>query len=239
MTNWVGGRTLARRLLGAVVVLAIALIAVPGGVTYVTLRTTLYHRLDQQLLSAAEGSALHLIDDADHRGPDPQTIWFVQLGATGAVLDSLPTSGVGSIRHLNLSTGQRRNLVHPDLTPRDVTTAEGDRVRVVSEQQPALAGTVVLGLSTGDVTHTLHELLLVELALAAGAAVLTAAVAVRVRRSLTPLRQLTSTARDITTALTPDGAGLERRAQVDGLDADSEVGQLTSAINTLLGAVES
>src|SRR5664279_2793777 len=153
------------------------LVAVPGGVTYVILRSTLYSRLDQQLVTAGQGSVVHLIGDAAHNAPNPQTIWVVQLDSAGAVRDHLPAAGIGNIRHLNVSAAQRKVLAEPDPTPRDVRTVERAHLRVISEQQPFLVGTIVLGLSTAGVTDTLRELLLVEVALAAGAVVVTAAAA--------------------------------------------------------------
>ena len=58
------------------------------------------------------------------------------------------------------------------------------------------------------------------------------------RLSLRPLRRVTSTAREVTAELSPEGAGLDRRVPVAPSEVDTEVGQMAESVNTLLGAVE-
>jgi two-component system OmpR family sensor kinase len=98
--------------------------------------------------------------------------------------------------------------------------------------------TLVTGLSTEDVHRTLQRLLLLETAVGAVVLVLAAGfTGWGVRRGLRPLHRVTRTAQEVTAELGPDGAGLERR--VPDADPTTEVGQVASSVNTLLGAVQS
>lgn len=231
--------TLGGRLLSGMLCLLTISILVPSSVTFLTLRSTLYHRLDLQLESAGQGSVEHLIGDAPHDASKTQTLWVVQLSPTGAVLDHLPAK-IGNIQHLDIAQTTRLKLTQASSTPISLTTIDGIGLRVISVQQPDLAGTVVLGLSTADVRRTLDDLLLLEMILGAGALALAAVAAIAIRRSLAPLDTLTRVAQNITADLSPDGAGLDRRAPTGASSADSnsEVGQLSGAVNTLLDAVQ-
>ena len=57
-----------------------------------------------------------------------------------------------------------------------------------------------------------------------------------VRLSLSGLRAVTTTAQDVASELSPEGAGLDRR--VTDADDTTEVGQLATSFNTMLAAVE-
>ncbi|WP_375503397.1 sensor histidine kinase [uncultured Jatrophihabitans sp.] len=111
------------------------------------------------------------------------------------------------------------------------------QLRVAAGQSGRDGLFVVTGLSTSEVTRTLHRLLAIEL-LIGGAAVLVAVIATSygVRFSLRHLRRVTVTAQSVAAELSPEGAGLDRRVPDD--EPDTEVGQLATSFNTMLAAVE-
>ncbi len=98
---------------------------------------------------------------------------------------------------------------------------------------------VVTGLSTSEVTTTMHRLVVIELGIGLGLLLVAfVATAYGVRLSLRPLRRVTNTAREVTAELSPEGTGLDRRVPVAPSEVDSEAGQMAESVNTLLGAVE-
>jgi two-component system OmpR family sensor kinase len=122
-----------------------------------------------------------------------------------------------------------------------LTTTGGAVLRVTGRPVQTSGGTFyeVIGLSLAEETNTLHRLILIELAIGAGAVLLAFfATTVGVRLSLRPLHRVTTTAREVTAELSPEGAGLDRRVPVTEGENDTEVGQLATSVNTLLGAVE-
>lgn len=229
-------RSLASRLIVGAVTLSAVLVAVPGYLAYARVRSDLTSRLDSQLTAAAQGSLYQVIHDEHDHGPTPQVLWMTQLGNGGAVLDVLPSSG--EVRHMWLSEDDRARLASPDPQPVTVRTMDGQSLRVMSEPQPQLQGTVVIGLSTDSVQGPLHRLVLLELLLAFAAAVVAASAAIGIRYSLRPLKRLTTTARLVSADLAMPGARLSRRAPVDEGQSNTEAGELTQAFNALLDAVE-
>ena len=149
-------RSLASRLIVGAVTLSAVLVAVPGYLAYARVRSDLTSRLDSQLTAAAQGSLYQVIHDEHDNGPTPQVLWMTQLGNGGAVLDVLPSSG--EVRHMWLSEDDRARLASPDPQPVTVRTMDGQSLRVISEPQPQLQGTVVIGLSTDSVQGPLHRL---------------------------------------------------------------------------------
>jgi two-component system OmpR family sensor kinase len=120
----------------------------------------------------------------------------------------------------------------------NVTSVDGADVRVTARATPD-GLIVVTGLSRAEVENTLHRLLIIELAIGLSVlAVALVATAYGVRLSLRPLRRVTSTAREVTAELSPEGAGLDRRVPVAPSEVDSEAGQMAESVNTLLGTVE-
>jgi two-component system OmpR family sensor kinase len=88
-----------------------------------------------------------------------------------------------------------------------------------------------------EVDHTLQRLLVLELAVGAGAVLLAAGLTSwGVRAGLRPLTRVTRTAQEVTAELSAAGSGLDRR--VPGADPTTEVGKVASSVNTLLQAVE-
>jgi two-component system, OmpR family, sensor kinase len=227
-------RSLTGRLVTGVVSLVVILVLATGIGTYFALRSFLLSRLDQQLQTTASQPVQKLIQEGGVN-PSPQVVWLSQLSTAGDVLDHVPT--FGQVRHMNLSSGDRARLADGDARPSSITTTDGHQLRVVSESQPGLTGVVVIGLGTDDVHNTLHRLLVLELTIGASAVALAFLLtAYGVSFGLRPLRRVTSTAREVTAELSPDGAGLDRRVPV--VESGTEVGQLAESMNTLLAAVE-
>jgi two-component system OmpR family sensor kinase len=93
------------------------------------------------------------------------------------------------------------------------------------------SGLVVVAEPIGDITHTLHDLLLIELAVTAGAIVLAMAGGWwLVRLGLRPLAEVERTADAIA------AGNLEQR--VPGADDSTEVGRLASALNVMLERIQ-
>jgi two-component system OmpR family sensor kinase len=100
--------------------------------------------------------------------------------------------------------------------------------------------TIVAGLSTHDVDEAVGTLVLAEILLGlAAVGVAVGAGRVLVRRQLQPLRQVAATAHEVSSLpLTSGEIGTTVRVPDDLTDERSEVGQVGSALNTMLAHVE-
>jgi two-component system OmpR family sensor kinase len=240
-------RSLSGRLVTFVVALVVIMVTAAGAATYVALQSFLFDRLDQQLNGQSDPSHVAtyferpaIPDSPIVRGP--QEVWAVALDTSGDVI-KVPPRLLAST--MTLSTGQRSRMVAWSSSPKTITTADGKHLRVVVRSIQALnldtgdrvTARVVVGLSTDEVTRTLHRLVWIEVAI--GGFAVTAAVVLTswgVHLSLRPLNRVTRTAREVTAELSPDGAALDRRVP-DG-DPQTEVGQLAESFNSLMGTVE-
>ncbi len=236
-------RTLRSQLTaGLVALLALACLAV-GVTTALALEGFLVRRLDQQLSAAAGRFAVSLEHearpDADNR-PDtrgqsdgtfgarllrgtPTQAAVVQQQTDAAVpltaddrraLAGLPTNGTGHSVRLSALGRYRVNAVAGD---------DGD--------------VLVTGLPLHPVEETVHRLEAVEAAVFGGALVITGVLgALWVRLSLRPLRRVTTTASRV--AELPLASGeVAMPAPVPVADARTEVGQVGTALNRMLGHV--
>jgi two-component system OmpR family sensor kinase len=242
-------RTLAARLVAGVVALVIVVVAAAGGATYAELRPFLLQKLNQQVDPLAtvnartiqrclsvltstcplttNGTSIH----------SPQKQWLQVLSPPGAATITVTESD--DLLSMGLSGSDQAAIIADPNRMRTVTAADGSSLRVAARVvSVAGVGTyvVVTGLSMDQVNSTLHQLLLLELVIGAGAVGLALlATTVGVRLSLRPLHRVTATARTVAAELSPEGTGLDRRVEVT--DPASEVGQLGESMNTLLGAV--
>ncbi len=245
-------KTLTGRLVAFVVALVLAVVLVVGGATYALLSPFLKDRFDTQLSSVVSGNAnsiqqcvaaqqncsLGLVSGSQGAIPSTLDEWFVGYTTDGSVAFST-TGGVPHLRNLQLSSADLARVLSNPSHARTVTTLDGRRLRIGGELIDTKAGTfiIVTGLSPDETDHTLARLLVLEVLIGAGAVVVAAGVtAWGVRVGLRPLHRVTRTAQEVTAELGPDGAGLERR--VPDADPDTEVGQVASSVNTLLGAVQ-
>jgi two-component system, OmpR family, sensor kinase len=238
-----GPRSLTSKLVVGVVSLVIVLVCVIGGATYFALKSFLGDKLDQQLQTTLS-QPLYRVFNADTRDAGrPLEVYAVALDPdTGAVLAAPSGDGLAEIM---LSPAQQEQLIHrTSETPLTIRTEDNRELRITvraatlnpgtASEQPA---TVVVGLSTGDESDTLHRLLAIELLIGGGAVIVAVfATAYGVRFSLRRLRRVTTTAQEVAEELSPEGAGLDRRVPDD--EPETEVGQLATSFNTMLSAVE-
>jgi len=234
----------------AVVLVAFAITAV-GAATYVALHSYLYSRLDQQVADLASGDPTQNVCATTAGGPQSvdRAVYSVFVTGSGQAAQ-FACRGYRLARPLGLPSGQvqQMSVLAAPIGPFTVHATDGGvyRVAAIPDTLPVTsgrgnavetAGTLVLGLSTGDAQATLSRLLALELVIGAAAVILTAVLGtIGVRLGMRPLDRVTRTARTVAAELGPDGSGLENR--VPGSDPRTEVGQLSEAVNTMLDAVE-
>ena len=237
--------SLTGRLVTGVVSLVVVLVFATGIGTYVALRSFLLNRLDQQVIAAANqnvGSIERCIDFVLSTGgsrcpqgdgvPSAQREWLAVLAPNGTVFVNVTADNIST---LNLSATQRAAYAVGDF---NVHTAfdDGQELRVTA-RHTGQGMIVVTALSTDEVERTLSRLVLLEIAIGASAVIVALfATTWGVRFSLRRLHRVTSTAQEVAAELSPEGAGLDRRVEVD--DETTEVGRLATSMNTLLSAVE-
>jgi two-component system OmpR family sensor kinase len=242
--------TLTGRLVMGVVTLVIVLVAITGTTTYLALKFFLVQRLDQQLDGIANVTTLNVLNATRGQSSSPvvkspQDVWLAELDSSGAIIGTVTEDT--ALKQMKLASADRLDLVRHLGRPRTITTTDGMQLRVQAFpvhfriDEPSgpvtIQGIAVVGLSTHDVRATLRQLVVLELAVGAGAVAFAAGLTTwGVRRGLRPLHRVTRTAQEVTAELGPDGAGLDRR--VPDADPTTEVGQVASSMNTLLGAVE-
>ena len=248
-------RTLTVRLVLGVVALVVVVIASTGVATYELLRSSLFSRLDQQLANTANPGAIsNLLRSRPSNGGSglhgPVTVRLVVLDKQGNEVAAYQPNSP-NVDAMSLPAADRARLVNGINKPITVSTVEGVSVRVtevdllanITDASTGLTTTVpvvvVVGLATEETDNTLHQLVVLELALGGGAVLLALlATAVGVRYSLRPLRNVSDTARAVTEELSPEGAGLDRRVPMSPAEEGTEVGRLAESMNTLLSAVE-
>ena len=113
--------------------------------------------------------------------------------------------------------------------------------RVVATRDEASGSTVITGLSLEGDKGLIRTQLLIELAVAlVGALVVALAGRTMVRSALAPLERVARTAQRVASQPLERGeVSIEDRVEKADLDSSAEVGQVGSALNTLLGHVES
>ncbi|GAB7035478.1 HAMP domain-containing sensor histidine kinase [Streptomyces sp. NPDC021749] len=236
-------RTLRSQLTaGLVALLALACLAV-GITTVVALEGFLVSRLDQQLSASAGRFAVSLEHearpDADNR-PDTRGQSDGTFGAR--LLHGTPTQAAvvrdQTDAAVPLSAADRRALaaLPVDGSGHSIRLATLGRYRV-----NAVPGddrdVLITGLPLHPVEETVHRLEAVEAAVFGGALVVTGVLgALWVRLSLRPLRRVTTTAARV--AELPLASGeVAMPAPVPVADPRTEVGQVGTALNRMLGHV--
>ena len=214
-----------------------AIVLATGSATYIALRSYLDGRLASQLDTTAASAQVKyaLGPPVSTRGQPAalQRVWLLILNTDGT-LNNLQTNGTNA-ELMNLTADQRSALVAKTRSHVNLTTSDGDRLMVVALKGYLSGGTstndpvvFVVGLSTYEITRTLHRLIVVEAAIGLAALVLAfVATSWGVGVGLRPLKRVTRTAQEVTAELSPAGAGLERR--VPETDSSTEVGQLAAS----------
>lgn len=236
--------SLQRRLvLGIVVLLAVVSILV-GGASALVLRQNLLTRLDGQVsqsLNFATGN-----DGGQGGGTPPDSNGPRRIG--GLVLYSLEGTTVAAAvsedgTAVSLTAAQKKQLLALGDSPSPQTVDLGGSLGAyrVATGTRSDGATVVVGQSLAEVTTTTNNLLLIfglVTLLALIAAVVAGSAVVRV--ALRPLGRVAATATRVSELELAKGeVSLADRVPESDTDPNTEVGQVGSALNRLLGHVES
>ncbi|MGZ8723113.1 MAG: HAMP domain-containing sensor histidine kinase [Aeromicrobium sp.] len=249
-------RLLPSSLTDRLVVTVVALVAVAsiliGAVTTIAMHSYLTHRLDTQLeqaLDRARGRTGPA--DPPARPPDDDrfggsavaippgqsagtlTAWFNSEGYRGDIL----TTG-GERKALSRSALQELLNVDADGHVQTVSLPAIGEYRVLAVETDT--GTIVNGLPTSDINGTIESMIWWTTLLALGGTALAAGAGrFLVRRQLRPLQEVAATAHDVAALPLSSGeVGVTMRVPDNLTDPATEVGQVGSALNKLLGHVE-
>jgi two-component system OmpR family sensor kinase len=260
----VGSWTLRARLIASLVAVLTAVCLVVGGVTVLALRSYLVGQLDDRLTAASHRSASFqgnpsspgtgagpVEGDGDGRGGGlPPGLLAPGQGA-GTFAAQIVNGTIQTAGTLNES-GERIPLtsaaasaalvkLKADDHPRTVTIPGLGDYRVIVVNDAAHDSTLVTGLPMSQVSSTVYRLALTITLVALGGLVAAAFVVLFVvRLSLRPLRRVASAARKVA-ELRLDTGEVEVPVRVSARDTDprTEVGQVGSALNHMIGHVES
>ncbi|MGZ4461093.1 MAG: sensor histidine kinase [Nocardioidaceae bacterium] len=247
-------RTLAGRLVATLILVVVVTTALVAVVTTVAMRSYLGGQLDRQVgdtLVRARGAWEHGFPtgprpsgqhDGDENGPDVGYARGNQAGSLTAVYTGRGSGGLSVT-----ASGQRRTLsssalralnVPADGHPHTVELPALGSYRVEASVTPT--GKVVAGLPTHELSDAIGQLVLWEVLLGMGAvAVAVGFGRVLVQRQLRPLRAVAATAHEVSTLPLATGEiEMSVRVPDDLTDPRTEVGQVGSAMNTMLGHVE-
>jgi two-component system OmpR family sensor kinase len=242
-------RTLTTRLVVTVVALLALLSLSIAVATTLVMRNQLSDKLDRDVL-AAVGRAYGPGDDdgdGDHEGPRPEPGIDVDIGnQPPGTLVALPGSGEGYMT--GDRPGEGTKVGADDISElasvpvdREVHTVrvEGDEAYRVTAVQTN-RGVLVIGRPTADVEEAVESLLAAEAVLVLVGVGLAAAIGtILVRRQLAPLREVAGTAHRV--AELPLATGeieMAERVPARLTDERTEIGQVGSALNTMLDHVE-
>lgn len=252
-----GGVSLRRRLLAGVLALVALALLISSTLTYAALRTFLNHRLDASVQVTQRGVAAAVRGALPGGGIPDSPGSRVDTALGHAVGAQLPPGGVAALarrgqplRLLAVGDPKRVSLSSVALPP-DVATAatavesqtNSRRAVLLTRRLPAgmyrlvvapvrqrgtvPAAVVVVGFPLADTDTTLHRLLLVEVAVVAGALAAVGLLGlIVVRRGLQPLDAVVATADGIA------AGDLTRRVPVAA--SRTEVGRLAGALNRML-----
>ena len=239
---------LRRRLMVAMAALLVIGLAICDVVTYTSLRSFLYGRLDSQLVGARDSAVRHLADSS-HQGaagtprllvrrinPD---VYVIVLTPAGAVLVTRPTRtspGAGSRpalpRSVRLSRGLSPSAGPYRPNPSNFTLAAPDGIAYRAAATRVPQGTVIVAVSLAQTDATLTSLIRIEVGVSAAVILALCVLGLwTVRRGLRPLDDMAKSAGEIAS-----GGDLGRR--IEPADTETEVGRLGAALNTMLARIE-
>ncbi len=261
-----GGHSLRTRLAVGILGLMFIMSALMGVFSTLTLRHTLMDRLDTQLLAANERAAVRRHDIEDRPAQAPESSGAVSpesqpaqdppagLDAAGQSTGTLSViaSASGAVKagyidahgtYQSLTAEEVSGLLSLTVTGRPVSasvTSLGEyRVLVTKEAQTG--SLVITGLSMAADNELIRTQLIVEAVIAGIGAVVAATVGrSMVRASLGPLERVAATAqRAASQPLASGEMRIDERVDDEDLSSSQEVGQVGTALNTLLDHVDS
>jgi two-component system, OmpR family, sensor kinase len=255
-TSREGGTTLStlrgRLIAGLLALLAVACAAV-GIVTFVSLHGYLLSQLDQQLAQASHRYQACLghpppAGDGDlHPGPprpdspydcaqQQQQQTFSAQVRNGVLTDNYVSYGTCSLSHADKAVLTSVPAGGPPFTSELSSLGDYRLLAVTDPGDPGI--TYINGLPMTQVDSTLRQVAIVEIAVFAAALVLTGVLGTGfVRLSLRPLRRVAATATRVTELPLASG-DVTLPDRVPDADPRTEVGQVGSAFNRMLGHVE-
>jgi two-component system, OmpR family, sensor kinase len=266
LRHWLAGRTLRTRLIAGLVTLLLATCAAIGIVTYAGLRGFLTDQLDDQLAAASnryvtcvdgppadhgpgayqpsrDGDDHDADDHMGHPGhpglcantPGQAEATFSAAIKSAQVQVADVTNGQCKLSSQDRATLERLQVNGPATTEMLYSLGTDYRLLAVRGNDDT---TLVTGLPAGPMTDTLNDVELTEVIVFAAALVLAGILGTGwVRMSLGPLRRVTATAAQVARLPLATEADLPHR--VPDADPRTEVGQLGTAFNRMLGHVES
>jgi two-component system OmpR family sensor kinase len=256
--RWLSRRTLRGRLIAGLLVLLALGCAVVGGTTYFATRHFLLVQLDSQLKTSAgiyaaacrhEGGPSRSAPAAAPDGGSPDTSGCGTFpGQAPNTLDAILKKGHFTNQYVvhgpcDLTPEESAELAHlpADGQPHTVAlpSLHADYRLVAIRGGPDHDDVLVTGLPMAGMEATLHNLEVTELIVFAGVLALAGVLGTGlVRVSLRPLRRVAATAARVSQLPLDDGqATLSER--VPDTNPRTEVGQVGTAFNRMLGHVES
>ncbi|MGD0068567.1 MAG: HAMP domain-containing sensor histidine kinase [Streptosporangiaceae bacterium] len=248
-----GSRSLRVRLLLVLVALLAVVCAVVGWVTVIAMQHFLVGQLDTQL-SSAGGRAVHVAPPGSGPGGGSApgqsgTQFLLAPGQSVGTLGARVTGGKVTVADILGNNGKLAPVaagrvavlasVRPGGRPRTVTIAGLGEFRVAGLMVDG-GDVLITGLPLGDVQRTVHQIVVVELVVAAAGLVLaTVAGALIIRRTLRPLRRVADTAVRVSELPLSHGeVAITERIDARQAADRTEVGQVAGAVNRLLDHVD-
>lgn len=236
--------SLQRRLVFGIVVLLAVLSVIVGGASALVLHNNLLDRLDKQVVASVgfSSDATGVPRDGLGGGPGPPKFGSVFVNSLRGEAVSLAVNDAGKI--VPLTRAQLRELIAiPDTDGTAQTVDLGGSLGSFRVAAATLrdGSRVLVGQSLGEVNTTTNSLLLI-FGLITLLALLAAAIAgtAVVRVALRPLGRVAATATRVSELELARGeVSLADRVPDADTDPRTEVGQVGSALNRLLGHVES
>ena len=251
--RWLARRTLRGRLIaGLLALLAVACAAV-GAVTYVSLHSYLLGQLDQQLVQASgryqaclggppPGGDGDNLPGPPHRGSpydcaqqQEQQTFSAQV-RHGVLTDNYVSYGTCTLSRADKAVLTAYPAGQQPFTSNLSSLGDYRLLAVPDESDPGV--TYLTGVPMTQVNSTLRQVATVEIVVFAAALLLTGVLGTGfVRLSLRPLRRVAATATQV--AERPLASGeVTLPERVPDADPRTEVGQVGSAFNRMLGHVE-
>jgi two-component system OmpR family sensor kinase len=253
------GWSLRARLVVILVALLAAVCLTVGALTQITLHSYLLSRVDKQLAAAGLRSMNPPPDGGDGQRHDPNADFDPARALSGpgqavgtlSVLIRDGTVTKASVVANTSARAQARGVAPSTLTALDAIGADGHANTVtlgddlgeyrVQAQRLDNGDIMVTGLPLFDLNETLTRVAVAEVAVSGGALVVAGLAGMLIiRRTLRPLRRVAATASRVAELpLSRGEVALPVRVAEADTDPRTEVGQVGSAINRMLGHVAS